>query len=217
MIFLFLEVDKLTFILEVIGTVSFAFAGALVAIEKDLDLFGITCMAVVTATGGGLARDVILGNVPPMMFRNPIYVIMAVGSAMLTVLAYKPLIKSKFKDNILDIINALDAIGLAIFTVVGMNIATQVGFGNNGFLVCFVGVLSAVGGGLFRDVMVNRTPVILQKEVYATASIVGSLIYFVGRGYTTEILCSSIAMLVIFALRMWSLRKNINLPYVEKD
>ncbi|MEG2929665.1 MAG: trimeric intracellular cation channel family protein [Oscillospiraceae bacterium] len=207
----------MTFILEVIGTVTFAFAGALVAIDNDLDMFGIICMAVVTATGGGMARDIILGSAPPMMFRNPVYVMMAVVSAFLTVAIYKPLIKSKFKDSILDIINSLDAVGLAIFTIVGMNIAIGIGFEQNGFLVCFVGVLSAVGGGLIRDVMVSKTPVILQKEVYATASVVGSIIYFFGLKYMPSIACSTIAMAVIFGLRMWSLRKHINLPYVEKD
>ncbi|MEG1049432.1 MAG: trimeric intracellular cation channel family protein [Oscillospiraceae bacterium] len=207
----------MTFILEVIGTVTFAFAGAFVAIDNDLDMFGIICMAVVTATGGGMARDIILGSTPPMMFRNPVYVIMALVSAFLTVAIYKPLVKSKFKDSILDIINSLDAVGLAIFTIVGMNIAIDIGFEQNGFLVCFVGVLSAVGGGLIRDVMVSKTPVILQKEVYATASVVGSVIYFVGLNYIPSIPCSALAMCVIFALRMWSLRKHINLPYVEKD
>lgn len=207
----------MTFILEVLGTVTFAFAGALVSIENDLDMFGIICMAVVTATGGGMTRDIILGNTPPMMFRNPIYVVIAIVSAFATIAIYKPLIKSKFKDNILDIINALDAIGLAIFTIVGMDIAIRLGFGDGMFLVCFVGVCSAVGGGLLRDVMVNRTPVILQKEVYATASILGSLIYYFGLTFMPVILCSSISMVVIFTLRMWSLRKNINLPYVEKE
>ena len=207
----------LTFILEVIGTVTFAFSGAFIAIEYGLDMFGITCMAVVTATGGGMTRDVILGNTPPMMFRNPIYVIIAIVSAFITVFIYKPLVKSSFKDNIMDIINALDAVGLAIFTIVGMNLAVDLGFGNNGFLGCFVGVLSAVGGGLLRDVMVNRTPVILQREVYATASMAGSLLYYFAQRYIPYYVSTAIAMLVIFLLRMWSLQKNINLPYVKKD
>ena len=207
----------MTFILEVIGTVVFAFAGALVAIEHDLDWFGINCMAVVTATGGGMTRDIILGNTPPMMFRNPTYVIIAVVSAFITIAIYKPLSRSKYKDNILLIINTLDAVGLAIFTIVGMQIASNVGFTDNAFLVCFVGVLSAVGGGLLRDIMVNRTPVILQREVYATASMIGSVLFFFTWGFMPEPIGAAISMLFIFGVRMWAIIKNVKLPYVKKD
>ncbi|MEG1863513.1 MAG: trimeric intracellular cation channel family protein [Oscillospiraceae bacterium] len=207
----------MTFILEVIGTVTFAFAGALVAIDNDLDWLGINLMAVCTACGGGMTRDIILGNTPPMMFRNPVYVLIAVASAFITIAIYKPLIKSRYKNDILFIINTLDAVGLAIFTIVGMQIASNVGFSDNGFLVCFVGVLSAVGGGLLRDIMVNRTPVILQKEIYATASMAGSLIYYFSWGFMDDIVGSGIAMVLIFGIRMWALRKNVNLPYVKKS
>lgn len=207
----------MTFILEVIGTVTFAFSGAFVAIDNDLDWLGINLLAVTTACGGGMTRDLILGNTPPMMFRNPIYVIIAIVSAFLTMAIYKPLTKSRYKNDILFIINTLDAVGLAIFTIVGMQIASNVGFSDNGFLVCFVGVLSAVGGGLLRDIMANRTPVILQKEIYATASMVGSLIYYFSWGYMDDMVGSGIAMILIFIIRMWAMKKNVNLPYVKKD
>ena len=78
----------MTFLLEMIGTVAFAFAGALVAIDNDLDLFGINLMAVMTACGGGMTRDLLLGNTPPMMFRNPVYVLSAVATAFLTFVIY---------------------------------------------------------------------------------------------------------------------------------
>ena len=187
----------MTFILEVIGTVTFAFAGAFVAIDYDLDWLGITLMAVTTACGGGMTRDIILGNTPPMMFRNPVYVAMAVVFAFVTMAT-------------------LDAVGLAIFTIVGMQTAVNVGFADNMFLVCFVGVLSAVGGGLLRDVMVNRTPVVLAKEIYATASLAGSIVYYMSWGYMDDVVGSTIAMLLIFGIRMWSLKYDKNLPYVKK-
>lgn len=206
----------MTFILEVIGTVTFAFAGAFVAIDYDLDWLGITLMAVTTACGGGMTRDIILGNTPPMMFRNPVYVAMAVVFAFATMAIYKPLVKSKYKDDILFIINTLDAVGLAIFTIVGMQTAVNVGFADNMFLVCFVGVLSAVGGGLLRDVMVNRTPVVLAKEIYATASLAGSIVYYMSWGHMDDVVGSTIAMVLIFGIRMWSLKYNKNLPYVKK-
>ena len=206
----------MTFFLEVIGTIAFAFAGALVAIDNDLDLFGIECMAVMTACGGGMTRDIILGNTPPMMFRNPVYVTMAVATGFLTVIIYNKFIQSKYKERILDIISILDAAGLAIFTIVGMDLAIQLGY-SGAFLICSMGVLTAVGGGLLRDTMVNVKPVILTKEVYATASMIGSVFYYFALKTSLPHLATTIiALVIIFGLRMWTIIKNINLPVVEK-
>lgn len=206
----------MTFFLEVIGTLTFAFAGALVAIDNDLDMFGITCMAVMTACGGGMTRDIILGNTPPMMFRNPIYVAMSVAVAFLTAVIYRRLNHYKFKKKIMDIVNALDAVGLAIFTIVGMDLALSLGF-DGVFLICFMGVLSAVGGGLIRDIMVNQKPVILTKEVYATASMVGSVIYYYGLKVFPAPAISTAVIIIIFLLRMYSVIKDINLPIIKKN
>ena len=206
----------MTFILEVIGTVTFAFSGAYVAIEHDLDWLGIVLMACTTACGGGMTRDIMLGNTPPMLFRNPVYVSMAAVVAFITMFIYKPLMKSKYKDDLMFIINTLDAVGLAIFTIVGMQTAVNVGFKDNMFLVCFMGVLSAVGGGLLRDIMVNRTPIVLSKEIYATASLPGAILYYLSWNITEGVAGAVVAILVIFGIRMWAMKNNKNLPYVEK-
>ena len=100
---------------------------------------------------------------------------------------------------------------------VGMINAIQFGYGDNVFLVCFVGVLSAVGGGLIRDIFVDRKPVILQKEIYATAAMAGSLFYYYGNRFLPGYLSSSIAMALIFFIRVWSLHRDINLPLAEKN
>ena len=206
----------MTFFLEVIGTIAFAFAGALVAIDNNLDLFGIECMAVMTACGGGMTRDIILGNTPPMMFRNPVYVTMAVVTGFLTVIIYNKFIQSRHKDRILDMISILDALGLAIFTIVGMDLAMQLGF-DGAFLICAMGVLTAVGGGLLRDIMVNVKPVILTKEVYATSSMIGSVFYYYAlQTSLSPLIATIIALAIIFGLRMWTIIKHINLPVVEK-
>ncbi|MBR2503240.1 MAG: trimeric intracellular cation channel family protein [Oscillospiraceae bacterium] len=206
----------MTFFLEIIGTIAFAFAGALVAIDNDLDLFGIECMAVMTACGGGMIRDIILGNTPPMMFRNPVYVTVAVLTGFLTVIIYNKFIQSRYKDRILDMISILDAAGLAIFTTVGMDLAMQLGF-SGAFLVCSMGVLTAVGGGLLRDIMVNVKPVILTKEIYATASMIGSVFYYFALQTAIPVIITTIiSLVIIFGLRMWTIIKHINLPVVEK-
>ena len=206
----------MTFFLEIIGTIAFAFAGALVAIDNNLDLFGIECMAVMTACGGGMTRDIILGNTPPMMFRNPVYVTVAVLTGFLTVIIYNKFIQSRYKDRILDMISILDAAGLAIFTTVGMDLAMQLGF-SGAFLVCSMGVLTAVGGGLLRDIMVNVKPVILTKEIYATASMIGSVFYYFALQTAIPVIITTIiSLVIIFGLRMWTIIKHINLPVVEK-
>ncbi|MEG0804098.1 MAG: trimeric intracellular cation channel family protein [Pygmaiobacter sp.] len=207
---------NITSIFEVIGTIAFAFSGAFIAIECRLDMFGILCAAVFTATGGGMTRDIILGNTPPLLFRNPTYVILATVIAFITAILYVPLIKSRFKNHVFSLINILDAIGLAVFTVVGMQTAIAMGFGSNAFLVCFVGVVSAVGGGVFRDIFASRPPVVMQKEIYATASIIGSILYFFARAAMPDYLAAGIAMLCIFFIRIWSLRHDINLPYAAR-
>ncbi|MBQ5324652.1 MAG: TRIC cation channel family protein, partial [Oscillospiraceae bacterium] len=123
------------FILEVIGTVTFAFSGAYVAINQDLDWLGIVLMAVCTACGGGMTRDVIIDNTPANLFKNPTYVIMAVVTAFITIALYKSLMTHAKRKKIMFIIDTLDAVGLAIFTVVGMQVAQGQGFGENAFLV----------------------------------------------------------------------------------
>lgn len=205
----------MTFFLEILGTVAFAFAGALVAIDNDLDLFGINLMAVMTACGGGMTRDVLLGNTPPMMFRNPVYVALAVVTAFLTFFIYHKLVKSRFRGQIMDIVSILDAIGLAVFTTVGMDLAIQLGHDSR-FLICAMGVLTAVGGGLLRDVMVNIKPSLLTKEIYAIASMIGAVVYILLMYIMPVTVANIIAMVVIFALRMWAIMKNINLPTVKK-
>ena len=204
------------FILEVIGTVTFAFSGAYVAINQDLDWLGIVLMGVCTACGGGMTRDVILNNTPANLFKNPTYVIMAVVTAFVTIAMYKYLMTHTKRKKIMFIIDTLDAVGLAIFTVVGMQVAQGQGFGENAFLVCFCGVLSAVGGGLLRDIMVNRTPLVLSKEIYATASLPGAIFYYYMPSVIGEVPAALITLVIIFAIREWSIINKKNLPMVEK-
>lgn len=206
----------MTFLLEMIGTVAFAFAGALVAIDNDLDLFGINLMAVMTACGGGMTRDLILGNTPPMMFRNPVYVFTAVVTAFLTFVIYHKFVESRFKDKILDIVSVLDAIGLAIFTTVGMDLAMQLGH-ESGFLICAVGVITAVGGGLIRDMMCNVKPALLTKEIYAMASMAGAIAYILLLYVVPPVVANILALIIIFGLRMWAIMHNINLPTIDKN
>ena len=106
--------------------------------------------------------------------------------------------------------------GLAIFVVVGSNVARQLGYADNMFLVCFCGCLTGVGGGMWRDVMVNRVPMIFSKEIYATAALAGSLFYYLAYDILGEVISMSITLVIIFGVRMWAVITGKNLPVVEK-
>ncbi len=208
---------NLTYILEIIGTIAFAFVGAQIAIDLNLDFLGIYISGLSTAVGGGMIRDIILGNTPPALFRNVSYCICAFITITIMILAYKVLKDSKFYQSLLKLIVIADALGLGIFTVVGMDIAISVGFYENGLLTVFSGVITAVGGGLLRDTMINRTPTVLSKEIYATAAIVGGIVYYFMLQFFSQPVSTIAAVIIITGVRLFAVRKNLNLPYVMSN
>jgi uncharacterized membrane protein YeiH len=171
---------NLFFIIEIAGTIAFAWSGAMVAIHKNLDLLGIIVLGVITAVGGGMIRDIIIGIHPPTLFVKPVYVTAAFISIIILFLAVRFLRGSlkTFDAPILDwIFNILDAIGLGIFTVTGIDTGINAGLQDYTFLLVFLGVITGVGGGLLRDIMAGITPAILRKHIYACASLAGAISY----------------------------------------
>ncbi len=169
-------------IMDLIGTVAFALSGAIVGIRQRMDIFGVNVLAVVTATGGGMMRDLLIGKVPPAMFRNPIYVLIAVITANVMFIHVKWQMRrprkgvSKRLTTLYETgIFLSDTLGLAAFTVDGVTIGMHAGFRDNLFLLVFLGFITGVGGGTLRDVLADRMPDILRKHVYAMASIAGAL------------------------------------------
>ena len=166
---------------EWIGTAAFAVSGAMVAIDQRTDIFGVILLAVITALGGGTLRDVLIGHVPPRMFSSFHYVLLATLCAV-TVFMLARIYKDQFvrKEPLIEQINnVFDAIGLGIFAVSGARIGMEAGFADNGFLVTFLGMTTAVGGGMIRDVLLQEMPFVLKKRVYAVAAIAGALSYWV--------------------------------------
>lgn len=200
-------------ILELIGTVAFAISGAVTATKKKMDLLGIMIMGVTTACGGGVFRDILLGQIPPTMFKEPIY---AVFGLLTSAIVFIP---AKYKWNILEsekvtsIIQIADAIGLGIFTAVGINAVYSAGYGNNAFFAVTLGVITGVGGGVLRDILGGDRPYIFVKHIYACASLVGAILYLPVRfyfGVTAAILTCSIVTILIRMLAAhfrWSLPK----------
>lgn len=210
--------DEIMFVLELIGAAAFAVSGAMAAIEKRADIFGVLFLAVTTALGGGVIRDVLIGRIPPVMFVSYWYLLISVVAAFAVFIdAYLRSEKYKLHLDKLDAVNNIfDAIGLAVFTVSGMNAAMPVS--DNVILVLFVGMCTGVGGGMLRDVMTNTMPKVLRKRVYAVASLLGGGLYYAMYALgVNQIVSLGCGMLLIFALRLFATIYKWNLPSVKLD
>lgn len=206
------------FIMEIIGTVAFASSGALLAIRKEMDLFGVCVLGVTTSVGGGVIRDLILGITPPHMFRSPVYTMIALGvSLFLFLLLYirRNLMQGKFAAAYDRIMAVFDTVGLGIFTVVGINTAAKVCYKQN-FLLIFVGVVTGVGGGLLRDIMAQEKPYILTKHVYACASLAGALVCVYSRGIIGNLAAMMAGAAMVILVRLLAMHYRWNLPRVRQ-
>jgi len=202
-------------VLEIVGTVSFAVSGAFVAIKSKLDVFGVTFIGCVTAVGGGITRDLLIGRTPPAIFSN-LYVLLiaALTSVAVFVLAY--VMHRKFLgayEKTEPYQNVFDAIGLAAFSVSGTEIAFQCGVSDNFVLAILLGMLTGVGGGVLRDVLTSNTPYIFKKHVYALASIAGATAYYLLRLFITETwLPSLLSMALVVGDRLLAAHYRWSLP-----
>jgi len=171
--------EHIIFIMEIIGTIAFASSGALTALRQNMDIFGVNVLAIVTSVGGGMLRDLIIGNIPPVAFRQPIYIIIAMitcNALFFIFYTNRKLLQNHFIIIYERIMLVLDAIGLGIFTVSGIHTGMSSVYHDNRFLLVFLGVLTGVGGGVIRDVLAMQKPYILHKHVYACASILGAFV-----------------------------------------
>ena len=208
----------LLFLFDLIGTIAFAISGAFVAIRKGMDIFGVNVLAVTTACGGGLMRDLIIGSIPPQMFRNPFFVGVAVIVANIVFLLmylhrHMPRRVASFYDRLLF---WFDTLGLAAFMVDGVMAGIALGYGDNEFLICFLGFLTAVGGGALRDVLAGQMPDIFRKHIYAVAAIAGAVVMVVlMRLQVSQRIAMVAGFLLVLTLRFLAARFLWNLPRVK--
>jgi len=207
-------------IFEIIGTIAFAVSGALIALSCSLDLFGVIFTGCITACGGGILRDILLGKVPPAVFDNTyVIVIAAITAVAVFVVAY--INRHHFnslREKLEKINNVFDALGLSVFSIVGTEVACAGGYSDKALFCILMGMITGVGGGIFRDVLVDKTPYVLKKHIYAVASLVGSGVYFVLRMLLTgHILAATVAMTVVFMVRMLATFYLWKLPKVHFD
>lgn len=206
----------LLFAMELIGTIAFSCSGALVGIRKKLDLLGIIVLGVVTATGGGMFRDILIGNIPPALFKNPLYVGLAVAAAIILffTIQSKRLLKTFMQiERYNQAYNLLDAVGLGAFTVVGVDTAITYNIDHYFFLTVFLGVITGVGGGVLRDIMIGEIPSVLKEHIYACASLAGALFYALARQVFIPDLAMMASALTVIGIRLLARHYDWNLPH----
>ena len=163
-------------ILEIIGTVAFSISGAAVALRKKMDILGVIILGLCTSFGGGVLRDLILGITPPSVFQNPLYTCVSVASSLMLFIPNIRRILHRHNKLCETVLLVMDSIGLAVFTVIGIQCAVSTCHTKNTFLLLFVGAVTGVGGGVLRDVLSGETPYIFLKHFYACASIIGAAV-----------------------------------------
>ena len=203
---------------DFIGTIAFAISGAIVGIHKKMDIFGVNVLAVTTACGGGIIRDLMIGCTPPKMFQSPLFVFVAVIVAnlvffMMYLHRHIPGKLAPFYDKLLF---WFDTLGLAAFTVDGVMAGVRAGYADNAFLICFLGFMTAVGGGALRDIMAAQMPDIFKKHIYALAAIAGAIamaavLHFTG----SESVAMISGFLLVLLLRKLAAHYRWNLPKVQ--
>lgn len=196
---------NLLYLLDLIGTVAFAASGAWAGVRRGMDLFGVLVLGMVTAIGGGTLRDLLLGDLPPFCLRNEIYLWIPVVVALLVFLSHR--ILPKIEQPLL----YLDAIGLGTFVVIGTSKA--IAFQSGPLAAVLMGVMTGTAGGVFRDILSNRVPLIMRREIYASACIIGgSLLVMLEQLPIPTEMSSIIAASSVILLRVLAIQFNWSLP-----
>lgn len=197
-------------LVDLAGTFAFAISGATAARREGLDLFGILVIAYVTACGGGIARDLCIGAVPPAGLSEWRYLLTAVVAALATIVAYRQVERLDHP------VRLFDAMGLGLFAVYGAHKALA--FGHNAEVAILLGMVTAVGGGMARDMLLARVSVVLQKEIYALAALAGAALAVVGEYLRWPAVWATwLPILFCFGLRFASLHYHWNLPRFGRD
>ena len=205
----------ITFFMEMAGTVAFAASGAMVGVERNMDIFGVSVLGVVTAVGGGMIRDIVLGIIPPNVFTNPVYALVATITSCVVFLVFywkRQLLEGHMRLTYDRVMLVMDSIGLGIFTVVGVNTGIRSGYMDNVFLLVFLGTITGVGGGLMRDMMAGVPPYIFVKHIYACASIVGAVVCVYMNRFVGNVEAMMVACFVIILIRYLAAHYRWNLP-----
>lgn len=200
-----MDQQAIIYAFDLLGTVAFAASGALAGVRRGMDLLGVIVLGIVTATGGGVIRDVLLNDTPPFCFKNELYLYLAVAASVVVFLT--PRSFERMNRAML----LLDALGLGTFLVIGTSKALQFQLGLMGSII--MGVMTATCGGLVRDILSNEIPLILQREIYASACVVGgALFFFLHRTELPTQVNLTVSALTVIAIRCAAIVKGWQLP-----
>ena len=196
-------------------TVAFAISGAVVGIQKKMDIFGVAILAMTTAVGGGIIRDVILNITPPAAFRNPVFTLSSIVIGIIVFVIYRHHFEMQ-KHAVYDVLlRIMDAIGLSLSTVIGVETAYIHVADANAYLAIFVGVLTGVDGGILRDVLAGNTPYVFVKHFYACASLIGAVVCAVCWSWLGSLPSMLIGAGLIMVLRNMAVHYRWSLPKIE--
>lgn len=212
-----MDFDLLLRIIEYIGTIAFAISGALIAIEHKMDILGVMILGSTTAVGGGLFRDILISKDMPSMFTYPWYALTAV---LTTIIVFIVSYIIKKKQIVIDYkiyricFNIIDSLGLGVFVVVGTTACLNAGVENH-FFIIFCAVLTAVGGGMLRDIMAAQIPAIFRKHIYCVAAIIGAVFYYIMYINTDLLRLSAVLTIgIVVVIRYLAFHFKWNLPKV---
>jgi uncharacterized membrane protein YeiH len=195
----------LLYSLDLLGTAAFAASGALAGIRRDMDLFGVLLLGMVTATGGGTLRDLLLGDTPPFIFKDETYFYLSIIVALAVFLFHRRIGFIEYP------LLYLDALGLGTFVVIGTGKGLDFNIGFVGSVM--MGVMTATAGGMMRDVLSSRVPLVLQKEVYASACLAGgTLLYLLHQTLLPSSWALALSAIATTMLRLCAIRFNWSLP-----
>ncbi len=205
-----METVNLLYSLDLLGTAAFAASGALAGIRRDMDLFGVLMLGMVTAIGGGTVRDLLLGDTPPFIFKDETYFYLSIFVSLALFLFHHRL-------GILQLpLLYLDALGLGTFVVIGTGKALDFQMGFIGSVM--MGVMTATAGGMMRDILSSQVPLVLQKEVYASACLAGgTLLYLLHHTPLPTPWALIISALTVIVLRICAIHFNWSLPKASRN
>ncbi|WP_435414994.1 trimeric intracellular cation channel family protein [Polaribacter aestuariivivens] len=199
------------YILDILGTFAFAISGALVALDKKLDIFGVIIIAFVTAVGGGMLRDILI-NAHPINWIGDLNYLYTIFTAVLFTFLFKSKIAHLSKTMFL-----FDTIGLGVFTLLGLE--KGLSYNLHPIIALIMGMTSAVFGGVLRDVLTNKVPLIFEKEIYASACLAGGIIYLLINQFTAipENINFIVSSSVVIIIRAVAVKFNLELPKIQDD
>lgn len=208
--------DIIWYMFDMIGTIAFAVSGALVGVARKMDIFGMAVLALATAIGGGIVRDVLLGYFPPNSLRNVVYVTVVLAVTVIVFLIYN----SRYRKHAMGPRSRAsyllaDALGLASFTVTGASAGFKL-YPELPIFIVLLGTITAVGGGIIRDMLAQRIPSVLKEDVYALPSIIGGIVYYVMVTSSWDSMAVYGAFTVVLIIRLLAIKYNWSLPKVGK-